>query len=126
MSDEKQPPRPVPDPRDGVDLDALLEALRADPDAPVQVQHVTSAEPTGFERVASALMEKALVDGSLINQGWKRFVIMLIAEQLRVSWNARGAADIVKVESELSTMMGSTAAGPYVKNLDRALRTLDR
>jgi hypothetical protein len=49
-----------------------------------------------------------------------------IAEKLRQVWNARGAADIVKVESELSTMMGSTAAGPYCKNLDRALRTLDR
>jgi hypothetical protein len=40
--------------------------------------------------------------------------------------NARGAVDIAKVESELSTMMGWTAAGPYVKNLDRALRGLDR
>lgn len=41
-------------------------------------------------------------------------------------WNARGAADLSKIEAELSSMMGSTAAGPYVKNLDRALRTLDR
>ena len=49
-----------------------------------------------------------------------------IAEQLRVIWNARGAADLTKLESELSILMGSTAAGPYVKNLDRALRTLDQ
>jgi hypothetical protein len=48
------------------------------------------------------------------------------AEQLRQVWNARGAVDIATVEAELSTMMGWTAAGPYVKNLDRALRTLDR
>ena len=41
-------------------------------------------------------------------------------------WNARGAADIVQLETSLSSQMGSTAAGPYVKNLDRALRTLDR
>jgi hypothetical protein len=41
-------------------------------------------------------------------------------------WNARGAADIAKIETELSTLMGATAAGPYVKNLDRALRRLDR
>ena len=49
-----------------------------------------------------------------------------IAEQLRLIWNARGAADITKLEAELSAMMGVTAAGPYVKNLDRALRQLDR
>ncbi len=48
-----------------------------------------------------------------------------IAEQLRLIWNARGAADIVKLEAELSAMMGVTASGPYVKNLDRALRKLD-
>jgi len=50
----------------------------------------------------------------------------LVAEQLRQVWNARGVADITKLESELSSMMGVTASGPYVKNLDRALRTLDR
>jgi hypothetical protein len=41
-------------------------------------------------------------------------------------WNARGAADLAKVDAELSMMMGATMAGPYVKNLDRALRGLDR
>lgn len=49
-----------------------------------------------------------------------------VVDQLRAIWNARGAADIAKIESELSQMMGSTAAGPYVKNLDRSLRNLDR
>lgn len=44
--------------------------------------------------------------------------VQAIAEQLRLVWNARGAADIAKIEAELS--------GPYVKNLDHALRTLDR
>jgi hypothetical protein len=52
--------------------------------------------------------------------------VLLISTELRLIWNARGAVDIAKVESELSTMMGWTAAGPYVKNLDRALRGLDR
>jgi hypothetical protein len=51
--------------------------------------------------------------------------IALIATALRRMWNARGASDIAKIEAELSSMMGATAAGPYVKNLDRALRTLD-
>jgi hypothetical protein len=49
-----------------------------------------------------------------------------IVEQLRLVWNARGAADIVKLEAELAAQMGVTASGPYVKNLDRALRSLDR
>jgi hypothetical protein len=49
-----------------------------------------------------------------------------IEELLKRIWNARGAADIAKLETELSILMGATMAGPYVKNLDRALRTLDR
>jgi hypothetical protein len=48
------------------------------------------------------------------------------AQALRLVWNARGAADIAKLDVELSQVMGVSAAGPYVKNLDRALRTLDR
>jgi len=53
-------------------------------------------------------------------------VIADIAEQLRLVWNARGAADLATIEHDLSTLMGTTAAGPYLKNLDRALRKLDR
>jgi hypothetical protein len=49
-----------------------------------------------------------------------------IAAQLRQVWNTRGLADRAKLEGELSSQMGATAAGPYVKNLDRALRSLDR
>lgn len=49
-----------------------------------------------------------------------------IREAIIDAWNARGAADIVKLEAELTSMMGGTASGPYVKNLDRALRGLDR
>jgi hypothetical protein len=49
-----------------------------------------------------------------------------IIEQLRLVWNARGAADLAKIEIELTTMMGATAGAPLIKNLDRALRKLDR
>lgn len=49
-----------------------------------------------------------------------------IATALREMWNARGAADRTKLEAELSSMMGAKASGPYVKNLERALRSLDR
>lgn len=45
---------------------------------------------------------------------------------LKKLWNARGAADIALIDQTLGTLMGIQAAGPYVKNLDRALRTLDR
>ena len=52
--------------------------------------------------------------------------LALVREQLAVVWNARGAADTAAIEQALSTTMGTTAAGPYLKNLDRVLRTLDR
>jgi hypothetical protein len=50
---------------------------------------------------------------------------LAFVETLRLFWNTRGAVDIAAVEHELSTMMGSAAAGPYCKNLDRVLRVLD-
>jgi hypothetical protein len=77
-------------------------------------------ESPDFEHIARlvAMAIPSIVTRELVEQD--------IAEQLRQVWNARGAADLEKVESELSTMMGSTAAGLYVKHLDRALRTLDR
>jgi hypothetical protein len=49
-----------------------------------------------------------------------------VAEQFRLVWNARGAADIVKIEAELTSRTGDTASESYVKHLDRALRSLDR
>ena len=49
-----------------------------------------------------------------------------VREQLVLIWNARGAADLATIELTLSATMGTTAAGPYLKNLDRALRALDR
>jgi hypothetical protein len=69
-------------------------------------------EPPDFDAMARRLVE--MTD------------LRLIRGQLMLIWNARGAADIAKLETELTTMMGATASGPYVKNLDRALRSLDR
>lgn len=40
-------------------------------------------------------------------------------------WNARGAADAVIVDGALSSQMGGITAGPYVKNLQRAISSLD-
>ena len=53
-----------------------------------------------------------------------QFVSLVVEGLLRV-WNARGAADVLMVEAELTSAMGPTAA-PYLKNLKRALRGLDR
>lgn len=49
-----------------------------------------------------------------------------IREQLVLVWNAGGAADMATIEMTLSTTMGATAAGPDLKNLDRAVRGLNR
>lgn len=49
-----------------------------------------------------------------------------VAERLRQVWNARGVADVATIEAELARMMGGTASGPYVKNLERAIKGLDR
>jgi hypothetical protein len=42
-----------------------------------------------------------------------------LAEQLRLIWNARGAADIAKIDAEWREGLAAAA-------IDRALRTLDR
>jgi hypothetical protein len=76
-------------------------------------------ETPDFAQIARQLGEQAGLTGH-------HAVTTEIAELLRQVWNARGAADLATLESELSQMMGPAAAGPYLKNLDRALRTLDR
>lgn len=41
------------------------------------------------------------------------------------AWNARGQADAQMIDGSLTSMMGVNAGGPYVKNLQRAIATLD-
>jgi hypothetical protein len=50
----------------------------------------------------------------------------LIREQLILVWNARGDADMAKIESEWSHVIGATVSGPHMQNINRALRRLDR
>lgn len=82
-------------------------------------------ETPDFDQIARSMITTIATDDEprrhLING-----LIADIAEQLRLVWNKRGAADIAKLDNDLSILMGPTAAGPYVKNLDRALRSLDR
>jgi hypothetical protein len=49
-----------------------------------------------------------------------------IREQLRLIWNARGAADIATVESQLFKLMKPADVGRYLKLIDHAIRALDR
>lgn len=75
-------------------------------------------ETPDFEKVAARIVSglPGLADEHLA----------AIVDQLRLVWNARGAADLATIETSLSSQMGATAAGPYLKNLDRELRKLDR
>lgn len=83
------------------------------------------ADSPDFDRVAYEILSASIaarVEGSLINTG----DIARIAAQLRQIWNARGAADIARLEAELTSMKDTTAGHRMVKTLDRALRTLDQ
>ena len=40
-------------------------------------------------------------------------------------WNARGAADMVKVDTAMSSLLGAGKAVPYIQTIERALRELD-
>ncbi len=50
-----------------------------------------------------------------------RQMMAVVAEQLRLIWNARGAADIATIDHALAPTMGS-----HAKLLSHALRSLDR
>ena len=85
-----------------------------------------------FETLARQLVESAFdedtgpVGPPVTYDNWRQTLSRAIAAQLRLVWNARGAADITTLESELTSLMGATAGASYVKNLDRVLRALDR
>ena len=52
--------------------------------------------------------------------------IGLIRDQLRLIWNARGAADIATVESQLFKIMKPADVGRHLTLIDHAIRALDR
>ena len=75
-----------------------------------------------FQRIADAYLETWL---PRTDPRWPS-ASQELADALHRVWNARGAADVAELEHELATLMGATMAGPYIKNLQRALRALDR
>ncbi len=76
-------------------------------------------ESPNFEQIARQVSDQTGVDRL---EEWDADdpdrVVKAIAEQLRQVWNARGAADLAKIEAELP--------GASSKALDRAIRALDR
>lgn len=49
-----------------------------------------------------------------------------IRNELRLIWNARGAADIATVESQLFKIMEPADVGRHLTLFDHAIRALDR
>jgi hypothetical protein len=86
---------------------------------------VRRVETPNFDSIAAdAIRRSEIVAGFgqvLVDQ-----LAGVVRDQLRLAWNTRGAADIATIETDLSAQMGAMKAGPYIKNLDRALRQLDR
>jgi hypothetical protein len=66
------------------------------------------AEPPDFEQIA-----RQAISGS-------EFHIRRVTEQLRLVWNARGAADIHAIESPFMGL------GPFREKVNDAIRSLDR
>jgi hypothetical protein len=82
-------------------------------------------ETPAFQQIAHRIVDVAYTDDGQARDV-KAALEAGIAAQLRVVWNARGAADLATIEAALTALMGATPAGPVLKQLDRALRQLDR
>jgi hypothetical protein len=80
-----------------------------------------SSETPDFNLIAATLLRLSIDN---FDPRWNASM-RVITDQLRLIWNARGAADIAQLDTTLSSLMGVTAAGPYVKILDGHLRALD-
>ena len=79
------------------------------------------AETPDVDQIAARLLR--LVTDSM-DPLWQTALAEIQRELVNV-WNARGAADTVKLDTAMSSLLGAEKAGPYVQTLDRALRSLD-
>ena len=75
-----------------------------------------------FDQIAARLL--GLVTDSM-DPLWKTALAEVERELVDI-WNARGAADMVKVDTAMSSLLGAEKAVPYVQTLERALRELDQ
>ena len=78
--------------------------------------------PTDFEKIAREIVQR-ITGSPQVNVTEEAAVV---EARLRQVWNARGAADDALMKSELADFAGTTIAGPWIKRLSEALRTLDR
>lgn len=70
-------------------------------------------ETPDFDQKALNILDSLPVFSSdLSDVQTKALAQNVIAEQLRLIWNARGAADITKLESELSSLWASPPPAP--------------
>jgi hypothetical protein len=76
----------------------------------------TMSEPPHFDQFARQTADA-------VSQLSPNALTVFLAEQLRVMWNARGDADIAKIENGLPDVW---TAQNVVSELTRAIRTLDR
>jgi len=77
-------------------------------------------ETPNFDQIAKSLLlqvAKDLVQTSLAHNH--------VVEQLRLIWNARGAADLATIDATITYTLSMADAG-LMKQLDRAIRILDR
>jgi len=78
-------------------------------------------ETPDFDQIARDLLEGLGIDEGEhpLAGGWLRATrASQIAQQLRLIWNARGAADLALIEHSFP--------GTHTKTLERGLRSLDR
>ena len=85
---------------------------------------MTRTEWPDFDAIAHVIAAAQPRDGEFAGPEDEARVHAVVVEQLRQVWNARGAADLAKVEAAEQV----TPDGPIlmVKTLKRSLRNLDR
>jgi len=78
-------------------------------------------ETFDFESIARRLLDQVL-DPNLQNPA----NVLSLVDELRLVWNARGAADLAQLEEQFHGPADIRYIGEGVVNLERAIRKLDR
>jgi hypothetical protein len=103
-----------------------------------EVEHRALCDPflrrlVGLVRSGQRSREEALISIVLELSALRERMLNAEAERLSralplptVAWQERGRADKQAIADTLSSLMGATAAGPYVTHLERAIDALDK
>lgn len=79
-----------------------------------------------FEQIARALATHFMGIGVVLEGAQLQRNERLIAEQLRLVWNARGAADDHVVTLRSMELLGTAGGGIYAIHFTRTIKALDR